>query len=239
MSKNPLPNKITQFYDPLKIKWKLSYGKEVKEINTSEHRVYVTLDKPNNKLDELYLTLLHLATSNSGAEDKAKAVENTWKLFANPTGENDLTTWDPDRPLYFYKEGKGFNDCITHNVGHFLTSSTGNGACNAFVELFMESLLVNGLTESEFKRVHVHFSEADKKGQVMVMRKWEPKVDPEKGPRLKNKFALHHDGVYSTMVPVPAEKKTVTQFMGTLSIYLVFLVKTHEHPPKRYSMIIG
>ncbi|HID98913.1 MAG TPA: hypothetical protein EYP59_01315 [Thiotrichaceae bacterium] len=149
-----------------------------------------TLDEPMNKKDKLYLTLLHWAVSNPGATNKAQAVENIWKLFANPTGVNDLTTWKPKHPLYYYQEGKSFSDCITHGVGRFLTSLTGNGACNAFAELFMETLLVNALTENEFKRVHVHFSVEDIKGQVMIVNNWETKTG--KAPRLKNQFVLFH-----------------------------------------------
>ncbi len=126
-SKESLPKGITQFHDTLNIKWKFSYGKKVEDIQTSKHRVYVTLDQPMNKKDELYLTLLHLATSNPGAEDQAQAVWNSWQHFAKvensigskSKGPKGVKNWD-GIPLAYYPEGYGLNECMPlDDVGDF------------------------------------------------------------------------------------------------------------------------
>ncbi|RKZ70959.1 MAG: hypothetical protein DRR19_32965, partial [Candidatus Parabeggiatoa sp. nov. 1] len=197
--------KMTPFYDKMEIDWKFAptttpKDADFKRVDSSEHKVYVTLDKPENKEGELYLTLLHLATSVPGAKTRPEAVENTWSRFANPTGEDDLTTWD-NRKLYYYDKGKGMADCIAHGVGSFLTSSDGNGGCNAFAELFMEALLVNGIPEDAFRRINIRFPDHDKDDMVMMINNWETKSG--KPPRLSNRLILER--IFSSMVPVPDE----------------------------------
>ena len=79
------------------IEWKFTYKKngipKTKNAGRSQHKVYVILDKPLRPIEieenEVFLTVLHLATSNSGAENDADAVWNTWQLFAEIKNPQD------------------------------------------------------------------------------------------------------------------------------------------------------
>ncbi|RKZ44148.1 MAG: hypothetical protein DRR00_28650, partial [Candidatus Parabeggiatoa sp. nov. 3] len=142
---DPLAEKGTQFFNPLTINWRVKYKKagipKTKDLGTSKHTIYVTLNKPDRgEFHTLYLTSLHLATSNPGAKNKKQAVEKTWTLFK----QKNLTTWNPNRRLYYYKQGYGFNKSLTQ-LEPFLKSTHGSGQCGVFADLFRAALAVNGV----------------------------------------------------------------------------------------------
>ncbi len=151
-----LATRKTQFVKPMTIDWRVKYKKDgipkTKDLGSSKHTVYVTLKKPNTgEFHTLYLTALHLATSNPGAkgtlgEAKKQAIEKTWKRFET----QKITNWD-NKPLYYYKSGHGFSytpSCLISQataqfLGEFLTSS--EGQCDAFEKLFQAALAANGI----------------------------------------------------------------------------------------------
>ncbi|TGN99813.1 hypothetical protein PN36_33295, partial [Candidatus Thiomargarita nelsonii] len=134
----------------------------------SEHIVYVTLAEKLEYLDKMYLTLLHLATGNPGATTKAEAVEKTWSWFANPTGVDDLKTWD-NRALSYY--GSGINECYVY-VDDFLKAQNGSAGCGTFANLFIETLWVNGISSR-----CVNVSPPSENGEGILINNWEPPLD--------------------------------------------------------------
>jgi len=136
-----LAQKRTPFFNPMTIDWRVKYKKDgipkTKYLGSSKHTVYVTLKKPLRKFAKLYLTPLHLATSNSGARDKVQALEKTWELFET----KQITNWD-SKPLYYYKSGHGFKDLACDDLSALL--SMGKGQCDTFEKLFRATLSANG-----------------------------------------------------------------------------------------------
>ncbi|RKZ42105.1 MAG: hypothetical protein DRR00_31180, partial [Candidatus Parabeggiatoa sp. nov. 3] len=155
LANNSLMEKGTQFFNPMTIEWRVKYKKggkpKTKVLGTSKHQVYVTLEKPLK--DKLYLTSLHLATSDQGAtgktvgQAKKQAIHKTWKFFKT----KKITNWN-NQPLYYYKHGHRFSDLTCgknpiHSrfqlLGEFLNS--GKGQCDAFERLFEAALVANGI----------------------------------------------------------------------------------------------
>jgi len=184
MSANgPLATKRTQFINPLIIEWSLQYQKEgspkTKELGTSKHQVYVTLAKPINNIDKfLYLTLLDWATSVPGANTKPRAVKNTWSHFANPTGVDDLKTWDNRQLLYY---GDGMSKCVDYeskaDFFKVLELPTDRiASCEIFANLFISSLWVNGLT-AECVQVYpskiLGYDDGEPIREIMLVNNWE------------------------------------------------------------------
>jgi hypothetical protein len=141
---NFLTLNLTQFFDPMKIDWKFSYkGNRTKTIGTSKHKVYITRDKPVDR-DSVFLTLLHLATSNPGAFSQAEVVEKTWELFKKPIGGiPSVKAWNGDKFIY-YPEERGFNDFLIRDAEDFLKQRV--GPCAPFAALLANSLRINNLT---------------------------------------------------------------------------------------------
>jgi len=172
--KDALAEKRTRFFDPLTIDWSIKYKIDgllkTKNVGSSEHQIYVTLDEPSKNLDKLYLSLLHWATSVPGANSKEQAIKNTWSHFANPTGTDDLKTWDKKRTLRYY--GTGIDDC-SNNITAFLEApDKSSGGCGVFANLFIETLWVNGIAS---KCVNVFPPPDNREG--MLINNWEPLVD--------------------------------------------------------------
>jgi hypothetical protein len=210
MSENALPSKITQYYNPMTIKWKLSYGKEVDEIQTSKHQVYVTLNKPGNKPSELYLTLLHLATSNPGATNEADAAWKTWQLFANvekpdigskSLGPKGVKNWD-DIPLAYYPDGQGLWECATIiSLKDFLTNNKEKviaGKCGNFSKLFGEVLRVNNINSHIFEVVPKAESQDFRMQGLMLIKHWN--FGKESYPNDKKGYKWHFYRYKSSMV---------------------------------------
>jgi hypothetical protein len=210
------PKNRTQFYDPMKISWSLSYfdkgKKKTQTIGTSKHKVYVTLDKPGNKPNELYLTLLHLATSNPGATNKAKAAWKTWQLFANTIGSKSLgpkgvKNWD-NVPMAYYPPGFGLHDCSRiRSVEDFLKGrykipssippqTVIPGRCGNFGYLFSEVLKVNQIPHVV---VAVEPNAVNNNGYTyMLIKEWfYSKVETYAAPKAKWQLRLEN----GTMVP--------------------------------------
>jgi hypothetical protein len=178
-----LATRQTQFFNPMTIEWSVKYKKggipKTKVIGTSKHKVYVTFakpfkDKPQsdyvNPENRLFLTLLHLATSNPGATTSKKAVEKSWALFKNPVGKNDITTWDGNRTLFYYPPGDSMAACLGMDLVEFLTNSDDSGQCGLFAQLFRETLWVNNIPA---KLVEVTTLEEDTN---MLVQNWRNKT---------------------------------------------------------------
>jgi hypothetical protein len=180
-----LATRKTQFFNPMTIEWSVKYKKggipKTKVIGTSKHKVYVTLKKPFkdkpkddgdyiNPDNRLFLTLLHLATSNPGAKTPEDAVEKSWALFKNPTGKNDITNWKGDIPLFYYPPGDTLRACAGEDLEEFLTSPDGSGQCGLFAYLFRDTLWVNNIPN---KLILVSTIE---NGTRMLVQKW--KINP-------------------------------------------------------------
>ncbi|RKZ76438.1 MAG: hypothetical protein DRR16_30425 [Candidatus Parabeggiatoa sp. nov. 3] len=170
MSANgPLASKRTQFINPLTIDWTLKYKKDgipkTKNLGSSKHTLYVTLNKPLEDFYKIYLTLLHLATSNAGASDEVEALKNTWEMFETKS----ITNWD-SKPLYYYKRGVlgslycGLKENQIEFLGRFLAS--GEGQCNAFERLFRAILGTNGI---ESKTVEAYTGNED----YILVKNWQ------------------------------------------------------------------
>jgi hypothetical protein len=221
------PKNRTQFYDPMKISWSLSYfdkgKKKTQTIGTSKHKVYVTLDKPGNKPNELYLTVLHLATSNPGAKNKAKAAWKTWQLFANVIGSKSLgpkgvKNWD-NVPMAYYPPSYGLRECSREDsVGPFLKEryeipdsvppqEVIPGRCGHFGYLFSEVLKVN-------KIPHVLFSvePVNNNGYThMLIKEWfYSEVGTYADPKAKWQLRLEN----ATMVLKPDSYGDLTSLPG-------------------------
>jgi hypothetical protein len=141
-----LTPRFTQFFNPMTINWALYFNKKKTHIERSDNRVYVTLQKPDKEeFNTLYLTPLHLATSNPGAKGKvgkAQALQKTWELFET----KKITNWD-NKPLYYYKWGHGFNDLGCDVLSELLTM--GRGQCDTFEKLFRAALSANGIRSEQ------------------------------------------------------------------------------------------
>ncbi len=190
--------KKTQFYNQMEIDWKFAptttpTDADFKRVDSSEHQVYVTLDKPSENLDKLYLTLLHWATSEDKAATKKEAIKNTWSHFANPTGIDDIKTWD-NRALRYY--GEGIDKC-NNIVEDFLKApNKSSGGCGVFANLFIEALWVNDIASN-----CVTINPASPENpEGMLIREWEPIRTSFPGVgRYKWQFLLHEEA--ATMIP--------------------------------------
>jgi hypothetical protein len=190
---NPLNLNLTQFFNPMNIKWKFSYkGNRTKTISTSKHKVYVTLDEPNQALEKLYLSYLHWAISDPGATTKSEVVRKTWQHFAS----RELTAWDGKRKLRYYPLG-GHPDDKKGWPEYCLTSPNGYGQCDNFAYLFSDTLMVNDikhlLISVTTKTLGVH----PQKGGIrewMLIKKWTVKGKPsflEKETKYQWKLQLY------------------------------------------------
>ncbi|RKZ72409.1 MAG: hypothetical protein DRR19_32095 [Candidatus Parabeggiatoa sp. nov. 1] len=169
------PKRQTQFYDPLKISWKMTYkwnGKKTTQgIGTSKHKVYVTFDQPHDALGNLYLSPLHWAVSNDGATNKKEVVRNTWRMFAKKSllgksGPADIKSWDGKRKFYYYKMGGLPSNERPENC---LISPIDYAACGDFADLLLDTLMVNNVVTGS-KTIYVKPIE-DKK---MLIKEWSP-----------------------------------------------------------------
>ncbi|HID99291.1 MAG TPA: hypothetical protein EYP59_03255 [Thiotrichaceae bacterium] len=158
----------------MKIKWRITsvYGKQSFE---TEHQVYVTFKEPFfgfngflQDLNTLYLTSLHLATSNAGAKKESEVINNTWKHFQGKS----VQTWgsppnQKKRRLSYYKRGKGFvGTCDASSLETFLIQQEKqSGECGTFAKLFMAALAANGI-QSEY----VTISASDE--QKFLVKEW-------------------------------------------------------------------
>jgi len=144
LSEEFLPNE-TKYFNPMTIDWKSSFdGTNFTPAGTSKHQVYVTLADPLTPPQQLFLTALHLAISNDGAQNEIQAVQKTWDLIKGPA---NITTWD-GRKLFYYKPGQNFEACATSSF-QLLTFATGSGQCGSFALLLMDAFGANGI-QSEF-----------------------------------------------------------------------------------------
>jgi hypothetical protein len=188
---------LTQYFspdEPLEFKWSYSTdGSEYRKIGVSKHTVYVTLQEKSEYLDKVYLTLLHLATSVGGATTKAEAVEKTWSWFANPTGADDLKTWN-NRALRYY--GTGIDACHNDIEAFLKAPDASSGGCGVFANLLIETLWINGITS----RCVTIEPASPENPEGMLVREWEAinTSFPDK-PRYKWRFLLHEEE--ATMIP--------------------------------------
>ncbi|RKZ77819.1 MAG: hypothetical protein DRR19_27370, partial [Candidatus Parabeggiatoa sp. nov. 1] len=208
--------KMTQFYNQMEIDWKFAptttpTDADFKPVDSSEHQVYVTLNKPLNPLNlkegEVFLTVLHLATSNSGAKDDAEAVWNTWQLFAeiknNPQnkyrseslGPKGVKNWKGD-PIFYYPEGLGLWDC-SGTFEDFLIAKKNlvmlelglieedkknilYGSCGYMADLFRESLKVNHIDSQIIDATAEAESTDENAPGLILIKHWALPDDPER-----------------------------------------------------------
>jgi len=206
-----LNSKQVQFFNPMKLKWTITsvYGKRSFE---TEHQVYVTFKEPFlefngflQDLNTLYLTSLHLATSNAGAKKESEVINNTWKHFQGKS----VQTWgsppnQKKRRLSYYKRGKGFvGTCDASSLETFLIQQEKqSGECGAFAKLFMAALAANGI---QSKYVTISSFENDR----FLVHKWNDFSDVSQStpffstePDYKWKLTLYLEEMRNVIVPV-------------------------------------
>jgi len=194
-----LAGQTTQFFNPMKIDWEFTYRKDgvptTNHIGTTQHQIYVTFGQPSKKVDKLYLSLLHWAVSADEAKHQKTVVEKTWSHFANPTGVDDLKTWD-NRVLSYY--GDGINKCYVY-VDEFLKSPDGSSAgCGTFANLFIETLWVNGIASNCIKVSSFSGYEG------ILINNWEPMIDKHPSPpNKKHKWKFRFSKGASMYPPLP------------------------------------
>ncbi len=129
------------FLDKMEIEWLYATvgSTNYNQAGVSSNQVYVCLDEPGAVL--LYHTVVQLACSVGHATSADEAVSNSWSQL---TG-TDFTTWD-GKTLYYYKPGVNF-DNTPQTVSELLSSS--NGSCYAWMRLFGDALLVNGINSTQ------------------------------------------------------------------------------------------
>ncbi len=207
-----------------------------KTVDSSQHQVYVTLEKPSDKLKKLYLTLLHWAVSNDGATEESKAVENTWLQFSKKDAKGksvpaNIRTWDGKRKLRYY--GEGIDKC-NNLVGNFLKApDESSGGCGVFANLFIETLWVNGIASG-----CVNVFPPPENYEGMLIHNWEPLIDKHpnapQGYRWKFRFSkgasmfppillnvygnlTSVDGLAGQNVAMPIEKAFLDHFIVKIS----------------------
>ncbi|MFW6119277.1 MAG: hypothetical protein ACOC7S_02995, partial [Planctomycetota bacterium] len=94
----------------------------------------------------LYRTVAYLACGNPGATSADQAQDNTWQMFAPVSGNegDDVCAWneeqrDYSRALHYWKVVPS----PQKTTGELLADANGN--CDAWVHLFRDTLLVNGV----------------------------------------------------------------------------------------------
>jgi hypothetical protein len=148
----PFPVSQTQHYQPLGVTWSFSPSGQTcssspsscEPAGSTSSEVYVTLAAPSGLSENVMpLTAVKLAIGSGGATTRTDALKNTWQQFAGPA---NVEGWD-GRPLFYYKQGVGFQGCATDSVG-LLTEVTGSGQCASWARLLQDALAVNGIPSS-------------------------------------------------------------------------------------------
>jgi hypothetical protein len=161
-----------EFFPHFVIRWQLSFdaGKNWVDAGQSDNPLYVsgaTNPQPDPLSSQFYLTVVDSEinqTRGSSASDKSTIVNDTWDLFVGGAvrqfspAEPFSDGTEYGRPLSYYATPLTTGDSIkdtTQQLGPGYTKNTtvhqlltdGDGQCAAWAELFLDMLLVNGISE--------------------------------------------------------------------------------------------
>ena len=129
-----------QYYPDFSIDWQLSFdgGNSWVDIGTSDNPLYVSAAVPIPDPDTglFFLTVVNAAiTSNlTSGTNQSQIVSNTWQPFTTQRITNYYGA-----PLTYY------GDINTQNTEAWQLLATGDGQCHAWLELFLDELLINGV----------------------------------------------------------------------------------------------
>lgn len=146
----PFPPLTVNFFDPLEIKWEISLDGKTNwdEIGISQHRIYVTFEKPEGKLFE---TLVHIGCKNAvGAKSKDEAVAKIWADFSNRIVRTYGTSVAPSKRLSYWAPMLSGNDPKNPDppTEYFTTEGllkNGDGRCGAWQAFFRDCLRLQGI----------------------------------------------------------------------------------------------
>jgi hypothetical protein len=202
-----LPN-TTNFYNPITINWSYTLNGRAYSLGASTHKLYVTLSAPLNP-SQVYLSVLHLATSNGHASTKDQAGENSWELFGTGDGPTNVRGWN-DQPFIYYPSEVPFSGCVTNDIGlkADLLFRTGRFRCGAFAILLRGVIAVNGI-ECDF----IQAKSTDH--SLFLVKNWAFPVPTQPDPTYQWLFTIPTPP--NEMLPKPAGNKygDLTNVNGT------------------------
>ena len=157
----PVGDKVD--YRIMKIKWDYQLRKpgsnasdnwQPCEPPVTEHELFVTLDKPSDKMFNAR-SVFYLACKNTGATDEKTALEKTWMSFKN----RDVKIWDDEkgeyeRVMHYYKTKGGENRCWAKQMFDSPKNDEGEGQCNAWSDLLRQALGAHGIESNTIMVVH-------------------------------------------------------------------------------------
>jgi hypothetical protein len=141
-----LPSKINR-YNPFKIGWQVSLddGGHYTEAVSSENKMYVTLADPGTLANPLYQTTLDIGTRNAtGKESASEATPAIWADFSSLSASRGVARCDGVQ-MGYWTGGSG----TCQSLGAMLQSSSGDGSCVAWAQLWQQTLEAVGITGSK------------------------------------------------------------------------------------------
>ena len=173
-SDHALPDEV-RFYDPFRIDWRVSWdgGSSWVSAGATENRLYATLAEPQSK--PLYETLLDIGCRNAcGKSDAPSLIGEIWDDFQKRNADGTLpgvrrkmvdgfNRPDGKWMRYWFEEDNPLNQKVSqqcHRLRDMLQpfpekpAFNGVGTCQAWTDLFEQTLRAQGITPIEIVKVN-------------------------------------------------------------------------------------
>ncbi|HJR08477.1 MAG TPA: hypothetical protein VJ842_14545 [Pyrinomonadaceae bacterium] len=149
----PFANEV-DFFDPMEIKWDVTYDAETMLPRYSKNPVYVTLANPANSTNARYHTVIRLSSQNAdGQTTVEQATAAIWGEFTDRNVKR-VALADPDVGNVAEKQLTYYASYQTVNLHTATLLANGDGQCSSWAKLFIDMLKSQGIeNQNEYRLI--------------------------------------------------------------------------------------